>query len=176
MDLRRPLGNVYTTLVMAAVCGLCIWAFLPGVLITVKTNTNDSTSTQIQRLVSVQQLPLGILCVVSGSLLALRVLGIPFLALRGWLLNVIVTLFIATLFIMSVLFSTQTLFTYYTGCDGTLYYYGIGTSSSGSISGVGFNTPANKCVYQPPVYTMFYMIYAIISGLALLWRLFGGSF
>ena len=182
VEWRRPLGNVYTTLVMAAVCGLSLWATVPAMIAASDPrhsgfNGGDTGDAYAQKtkILAAQKAPLAMLCVISGSLIALRVLGIPFLALRGWILNVIVTLFIVGLFVMSVLFITQTIPTYNNYCGGDSFYYGIATNSSGGKSGVELKEKYT-CFYPDSTYYIFYITYAGISALALVWRLFGGSF
>lgn len=182
MEWRRPLGNVYTTLVMAAVCGLSLWATIPGWMVQLSTLDvpHDDPSKAYNnktQILATQQVPLSLLCVVSGGLIAMRILGIPFLAMRGWFLNVIVTLSIVSLFVMSVLFVTQTLPTVETACDHgrLLSYFGSGTTSSGDKQSVVFKT-GDKCVGVSTTYLIFYLVYAGVSALSLLWRLFGGSF
>lgn len=182
VEWRRPLGNVYTTLVMAAVCGLSLWACLPAMVTAYDSrhsglngdNAGDAYG-QKTKILDLQKAPLAILCIISGSLIALRILGIPFLALRGWILNVIVTLFIVGLFVMSVLFITQTIPTYSDYCGGDAFYYGLATNSSGGKSGVELKEKYT-CFYPNFTYYMFYLTYAGISGAALIWRLLGGSF
>ena len=175
MEWRRPLGNVYTTLVMAAVCGLSLWATIPPMLFTSTHGNNDPSNSKTQILAD-QKAPLSLLCIVSGGLIILRILGIPFLAMRGWFLNVIVTLFIVSLFVMSILFATQTLPTIHNYCDGSeVWYPGSGTTSSGVKQFIGFKTKY-ICIGEDSTYFIFYIVYAGVSALSLLWRFFGGSF
>lgn len=181
VDLRRPLGNVYTTLVMAAICGLSLWAVVPAVLASSVSYDNSTVGAgapiafaEKTGVLEAQQLPLSILCLISGSLIVLRILGIPFLAMRGWTLNVMVTLSIVALFVMSVVFVTQTIPTFTDACSGMILYIGSGSSSSGTKT-VTLNEKYT-CFGPSTTYTIFYSVYAAVSALAIVWRFFGGSF
>jgi hypothetical protein len=151
MEWRRPLGNVYTTLVAGIVFGLSTWLVLVGPL------SPDCYDQGCLNLNDRIHTPLVLMTITLASLVVLRILGVPFLAMRGLTLNILLTLIVIGLLIVTVLFLMKIM-------DPTRDF----TSVNGSRS-----TPSKL-----PTDTFFsiYITSAVSTGALLFWRLFGGSF
>jgi len=162
MDLRRPLGNVYATIAMLAIFLSSIITLLPffrtlGVL-SPCIKTRESIISNITP-------PLYVIAAVSGILVILRLLGVPFLPSRGVFLNVVTTTLVTGLLIASVFFIIQPNYAIIEGDS-------FSPSESNNLTGL----VEEKCYFIAIPYTITYMTSGSISLLYLIWRLFGGSF
>ena len=155
MDLRRPLGNVYATIAMLAIFLSSIIALVPLFRTIGVVSCTKSRESIVSNIIP----PLYVIAAVSGILVILRLLGVPFLPSRGVFLNVVTTALVTVLLIASVFFIIQP-------------NYAIMESDD------EFNNPNGlpKCYSVSPPYSITYMTSGSISLLYLLWRLFGGSF
>lgn len=151
MDLRRPLGNVYTTLAAGIIFGLSLWLTL---LAPLSPDCNDQGCLNLNDRLHT---PLVLMMITLSSVVVLRILGVPLLAMRGLALNILLTLLVVGLLIVTVLFVMKHI-------DPTHDFTAVNGSNS---------RPSKE-----PTQTFFaiYMTSAIFTGLLLSWRLFGGSF
>ena len=151
MDLRRPLGNVYTTLAAGIVFGLSLWLTLLARL------SPDCTDQGCLDLNDRLHTPLVLMMITLASLVVLRFLGVPLLAMRGLALNIFLTILVVGLLIVTVLFVMNR-------ADATQDF----TAVNGSIS-----RPSKE---PTQTFLAIYMTSGIFTGLLLTWRLLGGSF
>jgi hypothetical protein len=109
--------------------------------------------------------PLYVIAAVSGILVILRLLGVPFLPSRGVILNVVTTTLVTGLLIASVFFIIQP---NYAIMESDKFL----PRESNNLT----DLPEEKCYSLSPSYSITYMTSGSISLLYLIWRLFGGSF
>jgi hypothetical protein len=151
MDLRRPIGNVYTTLAAGIIFGLSLWLSLLGPL------SPDCTDQGCLNLNDRLHTPLVLMMITLGSVVVLRILGVPLLAMRGLTLNILLTSLVVGLLVVTVLFVMKRI-------DPTQDFTAVNGSNS---------NPSKK---PTQTFLAIYMTSAIFTGLLLIWRLFGGSF
>lgn len=173
VELRRPLGNVYTTLVLGVICALSLWIGVPAFFIRQPGGIFDVTTGRIsqngetgEEVFNTQKLPLALLIIVTGGLIVLRIFGIPFLPMRGVILNTLASLLVLALFVVSCLFITQTLTPFNDWCNVWIPNFSGSTIIASKVNCAGYSMAALS----------IYLTSATASGLGLFWRLFGGSF
>jgi hypothetical protein len=151
VEWRRSLGNVYTTLAASIIFGLSLWLTLLAPL------SPDCTDQGCLNLSDRLHTPLVLLMITLACIVVLRILGVPLLAIRGLALNIMLTLIVVGLLIVTSLFAMK-------GMDSTQNFTAVNGGSS---------RPSKQ-----PTQTFFavYITCAVSTGAALIWRLFGGSF